>query len=168
MKLNLACGPDVRPGYVNVDIAPMPGVEAMDLFAFPWKLPDGAFDEVVCNHFIEHIPHHMGTGKDGFFLFFEELHRVTKPGAVVKLRTPSPGSPNNRADPTHTRVIVPENFRFLEPDNPSNYYTTARFKLVGWRRVWCPPHSIGYHLQRYLKLRLNVMPYEREYVLERV
>jgi SAM-dependent methyltransferase len=57
MKLDLACGTGCTPGFEGVDIAPLPGVmHVVNLLDFPWHLADESAEEIVCNHFIEHLP----------------------------------------------------------------------------------------------------------------
>lgn len=52
MKLNVACGDDVRPDMVNVDYRPTGDVVG-DVRALPFR--DGAFDEVLASDILEHV-----------------------------------------------------------------------------------------------------------------
>lgn len=60
-KLNLGCGKITKPsteGWWNVDKFTMPNVDqTIDLFRYPWDLPDNQFEEVFASHIIEHVPH---------------------------------------------------------------------------------------------------------------
>ena len=48
-KLNLGSGIDIRPGYVNLDVAALPGVDVVhDLAELPLPFETAAFDEVLC------------------------------------------------------------------------------------------------------------------------
>jgi hypothetical protein len=36
VKLNLGCGPDIREGYINIDVRELPGVDVcMDISDYP-------------------------------------------------------------------------------------------------------------------------------------
>ncbi len=54
-RINIGCGYDVRPGWLNVDSVARHGpdliADATDLS----MLPNGHFDEVVANDVLEHI-----------------------------------------------------------------------------------------------------------------
>jgi SAM-dependent methyltransferase len=145
-KLNVGCGPDILPaaeGWSNMDIVALPGVDVVhDAFTFPWPFPDGAFDHVLCRHILEHVPHDVGAGRDGFFMFLEECHRILRPGGTLEILTPHPESPNTIIDPTHTRVVHPLNFQYFDPSQSARYayYTQARFRVkasrVSQRALW--------------------------------
>ena len=64
-KLNLGAGKKAAPrseGWLNLDKFEYPTTDEfeyrkMDLFRYPWDLPDNSVDEVFASHIIEHIPH---------------------------------------------------------------------------------------------------------------
>lgn len=134
-KLNVGCGPDIRPaadGWVNMDIVALPGVDVVhNIVDFPWPFEPESFDHMVLNHVLEHVPHHLGheSGKDGFVLLMEEMHRVLRPGGTIEIFSPHPESEARWADPTHTRVVHPRNFDYFSADSHYNYYTSARFHI---------------------------------------
>lgn len=123
VKLDLASGQVPRPGYTGVDL--FTGDHRVDLLSFPWPWADNSVDEVVCSHFVEHIPmgfvdannevHTMpGEGrKELFFAFFDELYRVLKPGARAEIVTPYLMSHRAFQDPTHRRFICEASFSYL-------------------------------------------------------
>lgn len=97
----------------------------LNLLRFPWPWETSSVTEIHCSHFVEHIPmiyvDEFGTevpcgspgAKDLFFKFFDEIHRVLKPGGIATIVTPN--ARNNRAfqDPTHRRFLVAESFFYL-------------------------------------------------------
>jgi len=123
VKLDLAAGQNPRPGFQGVDL--FTGDVRVDLLSFPWPWADSSVDEVVCSHFVEHIPmgfvddknvvHVMpGVGrKDLFLAFFDELYRVLKPNARAEIVVPY--LMNHRAfqDPTHRRFLCEASFSYL-------------------------------------------------------
>lgn len=138
-KLNLGCGKDIRPaaeGWVNMDIAPLPGVDVVhDLLEFPWPFEDASVDHVFASHVMEHVPHFVPAfpRKNGFLVVMEELHRILRPGGTVEIVSPHHESADRWADPTHTRVIHPRNFAYFAPDGQFDYYSSARFEVVSTR-----------------------------------
>lgn len=84
MKLNLGCGPHVKPGWINCDIERHPGVEFADL-SKPNCLVGVKTETVTvahCEHFIEHVSYESGIQ------FLKEVHRVLVKGGVVRISTP--------------------------------------------------------------------------------
>lgn len=169
-KLNLGCGRDHREGWWNVDLAEdVKPDQSFDAFAFPWPLPSGHFEEAFLRHVVEHVPHRMdGSGRDGFFLFMEELHRVLAPRARVEIHVPWPAHRNAWVDPSHTRVLWPESFDYLDPRHERAYYGRARFRRVDTcvTRVW----KWNWHLRKYFGFELSRLgkPEELHVVLERL
>lgn len=82
-RINLGCGWDVRPGWLNVDLFDFhhPDLVA-DITDLP-MLPDGAFAEVLAQDVLEHLP----RAKAGPAL--AEWARLLAPGGIITLRVPS-------------------------------------------------------------------------------
>jgi len=84
MKVELASGQNPQPGYIHVEISTgFPHVEHVcDIVNQPLPFEDGSVEELIHNHFIEHVP----WRKLPFVV--SEWARVMKPGALLKIRTP--------------------------------------------------------------------------------
>jgi len=101
IRLDLGCGknkakgPDGQP-YIGVDAISFEGVDVVhDLRCAPWPWEDNSIDEVFSSHFLEHLP-----GSDRI-VFFNELHRVLKPGGKALIITPYWSHDCAYGDPTH-------------------------------------------------------------------
>lgn len=108
IKLDLAAGQNKREGFTGVDI--WPGSDVVhDLFTFPYPFEDNTVDEIVCSHFVEHIPMEYvvvnGKTKDMFFAFIDEVYRMLKVGGKATLIFPCATSTRAFQDPTHRRFI---------------------------------------------------------------
>lgn len=95
MKLNLGAGKlDVREGYVNLDMTAYPNIDIVwDLNKLPLPFEDNQFDEILAYSILEHI--------NNFIPLVMELHRILKPGGMIKIRTPHFTCVEAYADPTH-------------------------------------------------------------------
>jgi hypothetical protein len=102
MKLNLGCGSQILPGYCNVDKVGEPDLK-WDLETFPWPWPDNAAEEVLLSHVLEHL----GQAPAIFLAIMQELYRVCRNDALVKVIVPHPRSDFFLGDPTHVRPILP-------------------------------------------------------------
>ncbi len=104
-KLQIGCGGNILPGWLNSDLNPVrsmgvyianrqgshdggrvPPRPLRDvIFVDATKqlpFPDGAFDYVFSEHMIEHIPFRDAMG------LLKEVFRVLKPGGTLRLSTP--------------------------------------------------------------------------------
>lgn len=108
-RLNLGCGADVRPGFLNVDSTPGPGVDAsFDFDAFPWPLPDAHYEEILASHILEHVEDPFG--------FLTECARVLRPAGRLVVYIPywkNPVATWGNFD--HKRAIHPAAFRAFGP-----------------------------------------------------
>lgn len=134
--LNLGSGLDYRESnsdyhWLNADISRLIKTDlVMDGFKVPYPFGNEQFDIVLAHDFLEHIPHtlfdsfNVPIPRDGFLIIVDELWRILKPGGVLEIRFPHPGTPNAFIDPTHTRVLYPETFVwYFYKDNPFSFYT---------------------------------------------
>jgi hypothetical protein len=104
IRLNLGCGQNKQPGYINVDKYDSFAPEVVwDLERCPWPFETGSVVEAVMHHSLEH----MGATTEGFLAIMQEIYRVCAPGAVVAIDVPHPRSEGFAGDPTHVRPITP-------------------------------------------------------------
>lgn len=123
VRLNLGCGRDVRPGWVNVDTVPLPGVDVATDFDREPRLPFGdsavGYSEGV--HVIEHLANPLP--------FMTELHRVTRSGGQVVFRCPYGATDDADEDPTHVRRMFAGSWGYFSQP----YYWRADY---GYRGDW--------------------------------
>jgi SAM-dependent methyltransferase len=104
-RLNVGCGPDARPGWVNLDVAPLPGVDVVhDLDRVPLPLEDGQFDLIDCQDVLEHVD---------LVPVLRDLHRLLAPGGRLRLRSPHFSSQVVYIDPTHRRSFSIQTFDYF-------------------------------------------------------
>jgi len=123
IRLNLGCGRDIRPGWVNVDSVPLPGVDvACDFDNLP-HLPfaDGTVGYSEGSHVIEHLEDPLP--------FMAELWRVTRPGGQAVFRCPYGSTDDADEDPTHVRRMFPGSWGYFSQP----YYHRADY---GYRGDW--------------------------------
>lgn len=78
-RLHIGAGPVRLPGWLNSDL--ISGDIHLDLLR-PLPLPPASFAYVFGEHVIEHLP------EGGIGAILAELHRVLRPGGVLRLTTP--------------------------------------------------------------------------------
>lgn len=120
-RLNLGCGKKYDHGAVNVDIRTSE-VRAdvwHDLNIRPWPFEDDTFEEVIAQDVIEHLRDIIPT--------MEEIHRICRPGAVVRITLPHFSCANAYADPTHQHYFSLFSFDYVTGERA--FYTTKRFRI---------------------------------------
>lgn len=121
-KLNVGCGKDVREGYVNLDVKKSPGIDVVhNLDKYPWPFKNNEFEEVYCNNILEHL--------NDIIKPIEEIWRISKNKAIVKVIVPIFPSVGAFADPTHKQYFTYMTFDYFRPEDGLNYYSKARFKI---------------------------------------
>jgi SAM-dependent methyltransferase len=118
--LNLGCGRKHVVGAVNLDVTAETDPDVVhDLNARPWPLPDGHFEEVLAHDVIEHLSDTVAA--------LEEIHRVCRHGARVKITVPHFSCSNAFTDPTHRRYFGRFSFGCVTEGHELSFYTRARF-----------------------------------------
>lgn len=138
LRLDLGAGQNCAPGFAGVDIKPGAGVKYVaDLFQAPWPFKTGSVAETVSNHVVEHIPHYRPeyAGVDGWWVFFNELHRVCADGAKCVFTHPYAKHQRAFWDPTHTRYLHEVTWSYLdkgwrEAQRLDHYDATCDFEVV--------------------------------------
>ncbi|MGH7282615.1 MAG: hypothetical protein ACRELY_13900 [Polyangiaceae bacterium] len=69
---------------------------------------------------VEHLDDVIGT--------MEEVHRVCRRGASVKITVPHFSSSNAFTDPTHQHYFGYESFHYLTGEHAHSHYTKSRFR----------------------------------------
>ena len=124
-KLNIGCGRNILKDWVNVDSAPLPGVdivrdlETCDGSRLFYEIPDNSVDEILCSHVLEHIRNLLPL--------VEELWRVAAPGAIMTVRVPYGSSDDAWEDPTHVRAFFLQSLSYFSQP----YYWRADYNFKG-------------------------------------
>lgn len=106
-KLNIGCGTHIKSGWVNLDIANLPGVDVVhDIEKLPLPFKDEQFDEILCEFVLEHI---------NWPPVLKEIHRILAPGGKLRVLVPHFTSKQNFTDPQHVRLFSIETFDFFIP-----------------------------------------------------
>lgn len=136
-KVDLACGQHKTPGFYGIDIVPVEGVDCVhDLNQFPWPLANDSVEEVSCSHYAEHVPDLIG--------FMNELNRVCKNGATVRLWHPYYSSIRATQDPTHVRFLSEATWYYfdqnwLKEQGLDHYPIKCDFEVVSVVGTFNPP-----------------------------
>ena len=80
--LDLGCGPHAKKaGSIGLDKRPAPHVDVVhDLNVYPYPFQENEFDWIEMSHIIEHIDRPLNL--------MNEVHRIAKPGATIRIITP--------------------------------------------------------------------------------
>ena len=131
MKLNLGCGEDIKKGYINLDKEKIPGVDVVhNIDKFPYPFKENYFDEVYASHILEHA-------KD-LFMAMKEIHRISKPGAIVRITVPyfhSAGA----FSPNHNYFFNTDSLRFFTEKERSY----DRFYYFDLEKIRLRPSKLG-------------------------
>ncbi|MDB5411112.1 MAG: hypothetical protein JWL84_6024 [Rhodospirillales bacterium] len=147
MKLNLGCGQNKLPGYLNVDkYDTCEPDQVADLEVIPWPFADASADEIVMTHVLEHL----GRETETFLGIIKELYRVLKPGGQLQIRVPHPRSDGFLGDPTHVRPVSPTIMSLFSkrnnrdwkekgwPNTPLGLYLDVDFEILNTNFVLMP------------------------------
>ncbi len=103
-KLNLGCGYDKRPGYLNIDFQDFHDPDLVgDVRSLP-ELPTGRYTEIIAQDILEHLE------RDQTAPTLQEWRRLAAPGARLELRVPDTPSMarwlTREDDVEHQRLVL--------------------------------------------------------------
>jgi hypothetical protein len=111
LKLNIGCGFNSFPSYVNVDKSAACHPDLIfDAEKQPWPWETNSVAEVLFFHSLEH----MGATSDLFLGMIRELYRVCMANARIRILAPHPRHDDFINDPTHVRVLTPALFTLFD------------------------------------------------------
>lgn len=151
IRLDIGGGNNPNPGFVNIDILPLPKVDIVwDLEEFPWPLPDECVITATASHVLEHINPHKGV----FIRFMDELWRVMKPDAQFLFVVPHATSPGFAQDPTHCNMINETTMHYFDPDPEGanigqqlyQFYRPKPWKII--KQYWNPQGNLEVALRK--------------------
>jgi SAM-dependent methyltransferase len=130
--LNLGCGNKYMDGALNLDIASAKVSADIrhDLNVRPWPLPSNQFEQVYLLDVIEHLEDVVGT--------MEEVHRVSSPGAIVRITVPHFSCSNAFTDPTHRHYFGLFSFDYFTGEHEFSFYTDKRFRTRTRQLIFYP------------------------------
>src|SRR6266853_6365646 len=91
LKVHLGCGPDIRSGWLNIDLAlngvepPSSGNATFINYDLRRTLPlaDESCDLIYSAHFLEHLEYKHGLQ------LLRECYRLLRPGGVIRISLPT-------------------------------------------------------------------------------
>ncbi len=121
-RLDIGCGLHKVPGAIGMDRSPNTVADLIhDLESIPYPFVRNTFDEVTGRHVIEHVGDLLGL--------VEEIHRITKPGGIIRFLAPHYTNPDWATDPTHRIHLNSFSFRCFTDHEPLfPFYTEVRLK----------------------------------------
>ncbi len=119
-RLDIGCGANCQPGFVGMDIQPLPGVGIVwDWLKFPWCIEDEAVIQAIASHVIEHVPRAMfvdGKTEWTFIKFMDEVWRILKPECQFAIAMPYCLSKGYYQDPTHVNPCNEVTWLYFDPE----------------------------------------------------
>jgi len=121
MKVNLGCGTDYRPGWLNCDRNNRVRADVyFDFERFPYPLESATAEEIHMLQVMEHL--------DGIPDILDELWRILIPGGILHIEVPYGKSDWALQDVTHKHCYTERSFvPFCEKNV---WYSKHRFDLV--------------------------------------
>lgn len=121
--LNLGCGNKKLPEEIGVDIIATNATDIIcDLSMPPLPFDENSIDEIRSNHFLEHL--------DNVVAIMEEVHRILKPGGIIKTTVPHVSNIEFFRDPTHKTAFTYGSFDYFVRDRKPVAYTTIEFEYI--------------------------------------
>jgi len=113
-KINMGCGHQGLPGWVNVDIYPFKGVNLIADLNNRWPWKDDSIHYIRAFDVVEHLRDPIHTMNEGW--------RVLKHGGIFEIWVPSTEGRGAFQDPTHVSYWNYNSFAYYSEAYLANYY----------------------------------------------
>lgn len=145
MKLNLGAGADIQECYINQDFQNLKGVDdVFDFNVYPWKYKNNQFEKIRIKDCI--------FCADNLFNFLKEVHRISKPNAIIEIEEVNFLSPICCQDPYFKTRIGWNSFDIFI-DNKTGYYNTPTFKIISRKWIFSDNEKL-----KWLSFLFNIFP----------
>jgi predicted SAM-dependent methyltransferase len=134
LKLNLGCGPDIKPGYVNIDLGDKADLR-LDLRE-PLPFSGNSCSMVQSEHFLEHLSYPGDAMR-----FLAECFRVLRPGGIFRVGVPDSEWPIRAyaRDPYYI-----EWFDYVRRIYPNSDWNSTDIECVNYSFHQGNEHKFGY------------------------
>lgn len=149
IKINLGAGTDIQPGFVNVDMVDLDGIDVVhNLMHYPFPFADGVASEIRAIDVLEHLPPYIGE-EHGVIKFINECWRILKPGGELFIQTPGWRAEFLWIDPTHVRGFDIQSMDFFDPTKhfgkTTGFYSPHKFSV---RAEELPNHNLQFWMKK--------------------
>lgn len=118
--LVLGSGPDKVKNGIGIDINPRSKADLIhDLNKVPYPFKKDTFDLIIAENILEHL--------DDIPRVLEEIHRISKNGAVFVIKGPHYTSVDSFTDPTHKHFFTSRTFDYFIPGEDLYKYKYSKF-----------------------------------------
>lgn len=147
IKLNLGCGNKKISSFIGVDHIKIAAADVNhDLNVTPYPFVFNSVDEIIADNILEHL--------NDIIAVMEEIHRICRNGAIIKISLPYYKSSGAFSDPTHKHFFTENSFQYFTPEHEYHFYTKAKFKIL---KIELLAKNFG---DRRHKLR-NLLPFKK-------
>lgn len=123
--LDLGCGKSKYPGSIGVDISDKTDADIIhDLNVYPYPFEEDVFDSIICDNVLEHLNDVIKT--------MDEIWRISKNGARIKINVPYFRSVYSSIDPTHKHFFTYNSFYYFDEKHLFNElykYSDSKFEV---------------------------------------
>lgn len=143
--IDMGCSSAKIDGALGFDRVAQPGVNVVCDFERQLPIRTSSVDGVHLSHIIEHIRN--------LIPFMEEVCRVCKAGAEVRVVAPYYTSRGAFRDPTHVRFIAEDTFQYFEPPTirgPEKHFRIERIEYDYRKPFRFFPRYVQKRCRRYL------------------
>lgn len=123
--LDIGCGLKKHVGSIGIDISNKTDADIIhDLNSIPYPFKDNTFDYIICDNVLEHLQDIM--------IAMDELWRISRKDAIIKIDVPYFRSVYASIDPTHKHFFTYNSFYYFDPNHLFNQlykYSNSKFEV---------------------------------------